>query len=71
VVAGGSVTFSAEITGTTPFTYQWRKGNSFPASTVLANSDSGEKLAFFTLTNVQPTNAGTYRLYLANAASPS
>ena len=27
-------------------------------------------MAFFTLTNVQPAEAGTYRLYLANAAAP-
>jgi hypothetical protein len=70
VVAGSSVTFSTEIAGTAPFTYQWRRGNSFAASTVLATVDSGEKMAFFTLANVQPTDAGTYRLCLANAAAP-
>jgi hypothetical protein len=71
VVAGGSVTFSTEITGTMPCTYHWRKGNSFKASTVLANVESGERMTFFTLTNVQSTDAGTYRLYLANVASPT
>lgn len=70
VVAGGSVTFSTEITGTMPCTYQWRKGNSLTASTVQASVESGEKLAFIRFTNVQPADAGTYRLYLANAASP-
>jgi len=72
VVAGGSVTFSAGITGhPAPFTYQWRKGTSFAASTVLATVESGEKTAFLTLTNVQPSDAGIFRLYLANAASPT
>jgi hypothetical protein len=72
VVAGGSVTFSAGITGyPAPFTYQWRKGTSFASSTVLATVESGEKTAFLTLTNVQPSDAGTFRLYLANPASPT
>lgn len=71
VVAGGNVTFSAGITGNpAPFTYQWRKGTSFAASTLTANVESGERIAFLTLTNVQPADAGTYRLYLANAATP-
>jgi hypothetical protein len=71
VVAGGSVTFSTGITGNpAPFTYQWRKGASFAASTVLATVDSPAKMAFLALTNVQPSDAGTYRLYLANAAAP-
>jgi len=71
VVAGGSVTFSTEITGTMPCTYQWRKGTSFAASTLVANVESAERIAFLTLTSVQPTDAGTYRLYLANAAVPT
>jgi hypothetical protein len=72
VVAGGNVTFSTEITGNpAPFTYQWRRGTSFATSTVLATVESGEKTAFLTLTNEQPSGADTYRLYLANAASPT
>jgi hypothetical protein len=72
VVAGGNVTFSAGITGSpAPFTYQWRKGYSFAASTVAANAELGERIAFLTLTNVQPADAGPYRLYLANAVSPA
>jgi formylglycine-generating enzyme required for sulfatase activity len=70
VVAGGNVTFSTEITGTMPCTYQWRKGTSFKLSTALANEESGETRAFLALTDVQPADAGTYRLYLANAAAP-
>ncbi len=72
VVAGGNVTFSAQITGNpVPFTYQWRKGASFTASTVLSEVQSSDKTVFLTLTNVQPADAGTYRLYLANAAAPT
>ncbi len=71
VVTGGSVTFSARITGNpTPFTYQWRKGGSFATSTVVAEGTSSEKTAFLTLSNVQTADAGTYRLYVANAAAP-
>ena len=72
VVVGGSVTFSAGISGNPdPFTYQWRKGTSLAASTLVANVESVERTAFLTLTNVQPADAGTYRLYLANAAVPT
>ncbi len=73
VVAGGSVTFSTALSGasTAPFTYEWRKGSSFDASTLLANVASAERTAFLMLTNVQPADAGTYRLYLANAVSPT
>jgi hypothetical protein len=72
VVAGGNVTFSAGINGhPAPFTYQWRKGTSFAASTLVANAESEERNAFLMLTNVQPADAGTYRLYLANAAVPT
>ncbi len=73
VVAGGSVAFSAALSGasTAPFIYQWRKGASFATSTLVANVESGERSAFLTLTNVQPADADTYRLYLANAAVPT
>jgi len=72
VVAGGSVTFSAEIIGApAPFTYQWRKGTTFANSTVLTEVQSAGKTAFLALTNVQPADAGYYRLYLANAAAPT
>jgi hypothetical protein len=71
VVAGGSATFSAQITGApAPFTYQWRKGTTFANSTVLTEVQSAGKTAFFTLHNVQPADAGTYLLYLANPAAP-
>ena len=65
VVAGGSVTFSTEITGNpAPFLYQWRLG-----STILTNVVQAGKKAFFTLNNVQTNQAGTYRLNVTNAAA--
>lgn len=71
VVTGGSVNFSAQITGNpAPFTYQWRKGSTFANSTLVSQGTTSEKTAFLSLTNVQPADAGTYRLYLANAAVP-
>jgi len=71
VVSGGSVTFSAQITGNpAPFTYQWRKGSSLANSTIVSQGTTSEKTAFLTLTNVQSADAGVYRLYLVNAAVP-
>src|SRR5262245_49656283 len=67
VVAGGSVTFSTEITGNPPpFLYQWRQ-----ASTTLTNMALSEKRAFFTLNNIRTNQAGLYRVIITNAASPS
>ena len=67
VVAGGSVTFSTEITGQpAPFLYQWRQG-----PTTMTNMVLTEKKAFFTLDNVRTNQAGLYRVVITNAASPS
>lgn len=67
IVAGGSVTFSTEITGNpAPFLYQWRQ-----ASTTLTNMVLSEKRAFFTLNNIRTNQAGLYRVVITNAASPS
>jgi len=70
VVAGSSVTFSAAVAGTGPFTYQWRKGSSFDTSTVRATQTGAGTTAFFTLDNVQAAQGGAYRLALANPAMP-
>ena len=65
VVVGGSVTFSVQITGhPQPFTYQWRRG-----STILTNMVSQDRVAFFTVTNVQANQGGTHRVLVANPAS--
>src|SRR5206468_12731151 len=67
VVVGGSTTFSAVISGhPPPFGYLLRKGSS-----VITNYSSPETMAFFTLSNAQTNEAGTYRLVVTNAANPA
>ncbi len=59
VNAGGAVTFSLTVTGTGPFTYQWRRnGEAIPAATA----------AELTLASVQPANAGAYSVVVTNAS---
>jgi hypothetical protein len=67
-VAGGSVTFSAEISGyPPPFTYQWRRIS--PAPLFTNRFESTALINFFTLSNVQAATAGTYRLVVSNRAN--
>ncbi len=69
VVAGGNVTFSVEIAGNPPpFDYEWRK-TAAPLFTNRFQID--ERRSFFTLTNVQLSHGGSYRVVIRNAASPS
>lgn len=66
VVVGGSVTFSVLLTnGSFPINYQWRVGTT-PLTNFLLNSYA----SFFTLRNVQASQAGSYRVVLTNAAQP-
>jgi hypothetical protein len=58
VALGGSATFSVAASGTTPFTYQWRK-NSQPITSATN--------ATLTLTNVQTTDAGSYDVVVTNS----
>ncbi len=64
VVQGDPATFSAVADGTFPLTFRLRRG-SLPLATNVLNSAS----VTFTLTNVQPANAGTYSIVVANAAN--
>src|SRR5262249_44125443 len=65
--AGGNATFSLMISGhPPPFGYLLRK-----SSDVLTNYTSNESVGFLTLFHVQPSNAGTYRIVVTNAANPS
>ena len=67
VVRGGNVTFSAGFTGNpSPFGVQWRRG-----SVTLASNGVPGTLDFFSLTNVQPGDAGTWRVVVNNLASAS
>ena len=55
--AGSSVTLSATVDGTAPFTYKWQKNNT---------DISGATGATYTLSNVDATAAGTYRVIVTN-----
>lgn len=67
VVAGGSATVSVGISGNpAPFGFQWRR-----SSTILTNLVLSERACFLTLTNLRTNQAGTYRVVITNAASPT
>ena len=60
VIAGQGVSFSVIATGTSPFTYQWKKGGV---------SVSGATSATLTLSNVQNGDAGSYTVVVTNSVS--
>jgi polygalacturonase len=60
VYAGDTATFTAAAVGTQPITYQWNK-NTVPIS--------GANSSALTLTNVQPSDAGTYTVVASNSLS--
>ena len=62
VLVGGDATFSASVTGTPPFGFQWRK-----VSTGLTNIVQNEGTSSFTLTHVRTNDAGSYRVVVTNA----
>ena len=59
-VAGANVSLTVQATGSAPLNYQWYLGQT--------NSLAGTDTATLSLTNVQPANAGSYSVVLANAA---
>lgn len=58
VIRGGSVTMRINVKGTSPFTYQWRQDG----ADIL-----GATSATLTLTNVQPSQAGAYTVFIENS----
>ncbi|HSY16929.1 MAG TPA: LamG-like jellyroll fold domain-containing protein, partial [Candidatus Acidoferrales bacterium] len=54
-----NATFTATVAGSLPLSYQWNDNNNNPIAWATN--------ATLTLTNVQPSQAGTYTLYVANA----
>lgn len=62
VPVGETATFTVNVTGTSPFGFQWRKG-----STPLTNFVQNETTSTFTLTNVRTNDAGNYRVVVTNA----
>ena len=66
-VVGGSVTFSASITGDAPpFEYELRR-NGLAQTT----NTSSERFVFFTLTNLSLAGGGAYRIVVRSAATSS
>ena len=57
VVEGSTVTFTVRVVGTPPFTYQWQKNNQDIAGAI----DSS-----FTIPNIEPSDAGQYRVMVSN-----
>src|SRR5205823_875725 len=67
VAAGGNATFSFMVAGhPAPFGYQLRK-----SSVTVTNYLSDSSIGSLSLFNVQPSDAGTYRIIVTNAANPS
>lgn len=67
VPVGGNATFSFVISGNPPpFGYALRR-----SSSTISNYTSDDATGFFTLNAVQPSNAGTYRIVVTNAANPT
>ena len=59
VAAGGSATFMVGASGSSPFTYQWRKGGV---------DVGGATSASYTIANVQAGDAGSYSCVVTNSA---
>jgi hypothetical protein len=59
VVAGSAVSFSIGVTGSAPFTFQWRKGGVTIA---------GATAASFAIASAQPADAGNYDVVVTNSA---
>jgi endonuclease/exonuclease/phosphatase family metal-dependent hydrolase len=55
---GGNVTFNVVAAGASPLAYQWR---------LYGTNISGATAASYTLTNLQPTNAGDYTVVITNS----
>ncbi|MFN7139282.1 MAG: M12 family metallo-peptidase [Limisphaerales bacterium] len=58
VAAGATASFSVSVTGTPPFTYQWRKNGSSIASATASS---------YTIHNVQAGDAGNYSVVVSNS----
>lgn len=68
VATGATVTLTVAATGTTPFSYQWRKGG-----VPLANGGivSGAGTATLVLAGVTPFDAGSYDVVVTNGVNPA
>lgn len=59
----GTATFSITVGGSSPFTYAWRKGG----LSINTATNPSAATATFSLTNVQPADAGSYDCIVTNA----
>jgi fibro-slime domain-containing protein len=62
VTVGQNVTFNVTATGTVPLSYQWYKNDT---------AISGAISSSYSISNVQITNAGTYKVTVSNGALPN
>ena len=71
VVFGANATFTVAATGSTPFTYQWRKGGVNLTNGTAANAATiaGATSATLTLTAVTSADAGNYDVIVTNSVS--
>jgi hypothetical protein len=63
---GGTATFTVVASGTTPLSYQWRKGG-----VAISSSNASATTATLTLTNVQTTDAANYDVVVTNGVNPA
>jgi hypothetical protein len=61
IVAGQPVTFWAEVAGTPPFSYRWRRGSA-------RLNEFGEGESSYTISSVQSIDAGNYTVIVINPA---
>ena len=67
LAAGATANFSISATGTFPLGYRWRKGSTyFPDAIGLFSLNSNT--CFFSLTNVQASDAASYNVAITNVA---
>ncbi|MDB6109636.1 MAG: Immunoglobulin I-set domain protein, partial [Pedosphaera sp.] len=65
VAAGTNVTFGVAVSGTAPFTYQWRRNGT---NLTDGGQLSGAAGAVLSLGNIQSSNAGNYSVVVSNVA---
>lgn len=72
-VAGTTATLSVAVSGTAPFTFQWRKGaeDLFDGPTATGSTIAGANTASLSISSVRPDDAGNYSVNIVNSVSPT
>jgi hypothetical protein len=68
VCLGGTAVFGVTASGTGPFTYQWRRGTTDLTDTAYI---SGSQSSTLTISNVQPSDLGTYTCVVRDFCLPT